>query len=149
MRQVLMSALMIAMTTSASAQDVAIPIEQMNCEQLYAEYARAGSPKLDPALSAKIAGMQQRSTTGAQMGQIIAEQAATMAVCMVPGAGMVCSVVQEVQGARQNAQTKRLENESSALLAEVDQATAGIDMDKMAAITIRSEALKCPPPPSP
>jgi hypothetical protein len=80
---------------------------------------------------------------------MIAEQAATMAICMVPGVQMACGVVQEVQSARQNARTQRMENETNALLAEAERATAGIDMSKMTAITLRANALKCPPPPAP
>jgi hypothetical protein len=121
----------------------------MNCEQLYAEYARAGSPQIDPALSAKVMAMQQNATSGGQIAGMIAEQAAMTAICMVPGVQMVCGPLQELQGARQEAQTRRIENEQTALLAEVQRATAGIDMNKMAAITIRSEQLKCPPPPAP
>ena len=148
MRQVLIATVTLALASNAHAQDAPVPIEQMNCEQLYAEYAAAGSPRLDPALTAKVMARQQNATTGGQIAGMIAEQAAMTAICMVPGVQMVCGPLQELQGARQEAQTRRIENETNALLAEVQQATAGIDMNKMAAITIRSEELKCPPPPA-
>jgi hypothetical protein len=159
MRQVLITSTILAFSAAAWAQTPAppaapLPVEQMTCEQLYAETAQAGmrmAGQMDPSFAANAMAMYNRANDPAARAQAFAEQSAVTAACgiQMPVANPACMAMQQQQAARAQVQTQQNLADMNRIGQQVQQSMAGIDIARMEAIERRLQALRCPPPPQP
>ena len=151
MRQVLITVAILALTSAASAQVAPLPVEQMTCDQLYAEMAQAGmrmAGQMDPSFAANAQALYNRANDPAARAQAFADQSAVTAACgiQMPVANPFCTAMQQQQDVRAAAQTQQNLADINRLGAQVQQSMAGIDLARMDAIERRTQALKCPQP---
>lgn len=122
-------------------------VAAMNCEQMQAEMMIAGQlmgQQMDPNLGADIQAMQADS-------QRQADEARTAAIgsgliCAVPGMGAACTAAMNAQAARQAGQAEANRERMGAVADSVQEATVGIDMARMTAISERWESQRCETP---
>ena len=148
MRQLLVASAMLACATTAGAQPARLPVEQMTCEQLLTEMTASGD-QLDQADAIFAAnGVDADAQANAAMGGqsaagAIAEGVASGLACAVPGVAMACMVMQGKQALTGAAQMQQGVEQNRRMMQQYEQATAGLDLNRMTAITKRVEALKC------
>lgn len=135
----------------ADAQDGALPpVDSLNCEQMQAELMVAGqqmNAQLDPEFAVEAQRMQNESqeahngvagavATGVGMGM----------ACSIPGVGMACMAAQQAQAANAGRQAEQNRARMSAQNDRLQASMAGIDQQRMMAISDRFEQQHCQTP---
>jgi hypothetical protein len=137
-----------AQTQTPSPVETPLPeVGDMTCEQMQAEMTIAGqlmSQQMDPNLATNIEAMQADGQR--QMGQAGAAAMGTGLLCSVPGLGGACTAVLNTQAVRQAQQAEQNRERRSAMIDSMNNATAGIDMERMTAISQRWESERCEAP---
>lgn len=119
-------------------------VSSLNCEQMQAEMMVAGqqmNQHMDPNLGGDIQAMQadaQQRMQAAQMGMMGAGL-----MCAVPGLGMACTAAMNAQAAAQMAHADEDRARQDAVIASMQNSIAGIDQDRMTAISNRWESEHC------
>jgi hypothetical protein len=129
----------------ADAQDGTLPpVESMDCAQMQAELTVAGQ-QMNAQMDPEFAVEAQRMHNEAQANQsnAIAMGVGTGIACSIPGVGMACMAAQQTQIA--NAQRQAAENQArmDAQMDRLDASMAGIDQQRMMALTDRYEQQNC------
>ncbi len=119
-------------------------VETMDCPQMQAEMMTAGqrmNQQMDPNLGADIQAMQEDSQR--QMNQARTAAVGSGLLCAVPGLGMACAATMQAQAVRQSAQAEENRARMDAITGTVQDSMAGIDQDRMMAISERWESQGC------
>ena len=137
-----------AQTQAPSPVETPLPeVDDMTCEQMQAEMTIAGqlmSQRMDPNLGTDLQAMQADSQR--QMGQAGAAGIGTGLLCAVPGLGGACTAVLNTQAARQAEQAEQNRERRGAMIDSMQNATSGIDMERMTAVSQRWESERCETP---
>ncbi len=124
-----------------------IPVDTLSCDQMVAEMSVAGQQmgaQMDPNLSANIQEMQDESQS--RMREAQAAILGAGLVCAVPGLGMACVAVQQAQIAQQMSHRDEDQQRMDTIIGSMNDATAGMDMQRMQALSERFESENCPTP---
>ena len=145
------TAFAVSFTAAALAQDAAPiappPVESMNCEQMQAELMVAGqtmNAQMDPEFAREAQAMHEEAQQASRPN--IAAGIGTGIACSIPGVGMACMAAQQAQIA--NAQRDAAENQArmDAQMDRLDQSMAGLDQQRLMAISQRFEEQRCKTP---
>jgi hypothetical protein len=148
------TAFAISFTAAALAQDAAPsappPVESMNCEQMQAELMVAGqtmNAQMDPEFATEAQAMQDemQEAQNRAAGSVAAGIGMGLA-CSIPGVGMACMAAQQAQMA--NAQRDAAANQArmDAQMDRLNQSMAGLDQQRLTAISQRFEEQRCQTP---
>lgn len=122
-------------------------VDTMNCEQMQSEMMVAGqqmNAQMDPNLATDIQGMQD--TARQRQHEAMAGAMGAGAICAIPGMGMACTVAQQAQVQRQMSHVDEDRRQQQHVIDEVQNSMAGIDQDRMMAISNRWESQHCQMP---
>jgi hypothetical protein len=135
----------------ADAQNGALPpVESMNCDQMMAELTVAGqrmNSQLDPEFATEAQAMNdqmQNARNGA--GGSVAAGIGTSFACSIPGVGMACMAGQQAQIANAQAQAEQNQARMQAQHDRVQASMAGLDQQRLMAVSDRFEAENCQAP---
>lgn len=126
------------------------PVETLSCEQMMAEMTLAGqqmNAQMDPNLGADIQAMQDESQSRMREAQVGILTGGL--ICAVPGLGMACTAMVQAQAANQMAHADEDQQRMDAIMGSMTDATAGMDMQRMQALSERIESEHCPMPEAP
>lgn len=143
-------ALLLCCAGSAAAETAVVPpppVETMTCPQMQAEMTVAGQAmgqNMDPNLAANIEQMQGDAESNMAEAGVGALGAG--AICAVPGMGIACTAAMTAFAARQEAQAAKTREKTDAVEASMNQATAGLDIERLTAIASRWESEECKAP---
>ncbi len=145
------TAFAIAFAAPALAQDGALaPVESMNCDEMQAELMVAGqrmNAQLDPEFGAEAQRMdEERRAAESQARANMAAGVGMGIACSLPGASMACMAGQAAQAA--NGQRQMSENQArmNAQQERLQNSMAGLDQERLMALTQRFEAERCQTP---
>jgi hypothetical protein len=134
----------------AAAPAELLPVESMNCEQMQAELMVAGqrmNAQMDPEFGAEAQAMQQEMEDARRRaaGSVAANIGMGLA-CSIPGVGMACMAGQVAQ--QQQAQQQAAQNQArmDAQVERLNQSMAGLDQNRLMALSQRYEAQHCQNP---
>jgi|CXWL01.1.fsa_nt_gi hypothetical protein len=137
-----------AQIEAPAVQDAQLPaVEAMDCAQMQAEMTSAGqlmNQQMDPNLGADIQAMQDDSQR--QMSQARTAAIGSGLLCAVPGLGLACTVAMNAQTARQAAHAEENRERMDAVTTSMQDSTAGIDLERMTAVSQRWEEQRCEAP---
>ena len=134
--------------TPADAQTLP-PVETMTCEQMQAEMMVAGqqmNAQLDPEFAAEAQRMHAENQAASSARPSMVGGIGTGIACSIPGVAYACMANQAAQA--QNAQAQAAENHAR-MGAQVDRlnaSMAGIDQQRMMAVSDRFEQQRCETP---
>ncbi len=145
----LIGVLIACLTAPAGAQtEPLLPaLETLNCEQMQAEMTSAGqlmNQQIDPNLGTEIEAMQENSRQRMQAAQAGAVGAGI--ICSIPGMGMACTAAMNAQVAEQMSHADEDRARMDAMVGGMQNAIAGIDQERMTAISQRWESEDCQAP---
>ena len=132
---------------NAPSDPALAPVETLSCDEMMGEMTIAGQQmhaQMDPNLGANAQEMldrQQRGMRDAQAGIM-----AGGLMCAIPGLGMACGAIMQAQMANQMAHAEEHQQDQEALIGSMNEATAGIDLARMQALSERFESENCPTP---
>lgn len=144
----------IAFAAGASAQEnmasAPPPVDSMTCEQMQAELMVAGrqmSTQLDPEFTTEAQAMQreQEEAYARARGQMAAGVGMGIA-CSIPGVGMACMAGQAAQAAQAQSEADRNIARMQAQHDRLQQSMAGLDQQRLMALTERFEQQRCQTP---
>ena len=118
------------------------PVDSMNCDQMIAEMTTAGrqmNGQLDPQFGVEANAMMDE----AQQKQRQAQQRAMNPACFIPFVGMVCAAQQQQQA---QADAPRQQALMQAQMDRLNNSMAGIDQQRMMAMSNRFQAQHCQTP---
>jgi hypothetical protein len=136
------------LATSANAQDAPPPVDTMTCDQMNAEMMTAGmrmNAQLDSEGLAADAQAQQDAMNQARREGMVTGGAAT-AACMIPGMGYACVAAQQAQAARAQQQAAENQEVMNRQHARITDSMAGLDQNRLMAISDRHQQLQCETP---
>lgn len=136
-----------AFTPHASAQDAPIRVEEMSCDEMTAEMVVAGqqmNSQLDPEFAREAQAMQQEAQSDQRPS--IAAAAGTTLVCSIPGVGIACMAAQQAQMANAQNQAEQNRARMDAQVDRLNSSMAGLDQNRLMAISDRYEAMHCQAP---
>jgi len=134
---------------AAQAQSAAPlpPVDTMTCDQMIAEMTTAGqqmNSQLDPQFGVEANAMMNEAQQKQRQAQ---SQAVGMGVmCAIPIVGMACMAGQQQQAAQAQQQTAANQQRMQAQMDRMDASMAGIDQQRMMAMSNRFEAQHCQTP---
>lgn len=132
----------VAAPSAAQTQQTLPPVDSMTCDQMMAEMTSAGQQmhgQLDPQFGVEANAMQQE----AQQKQREAMQQAANPVCYIPFLGMTCAAQQQQQQQQAQADAPRQQARMQAQMNRLNNSMAGIDQNRMQAMSSRFEAQHC------
>jgi hypothetical protein len=150
MKRTFAAAAFLCLAGSAAAEtglDLA-PVDTLTCEQMQAEMTIAGqamSQNMDPNMAANIERM--RDDAGNNMAETGAGIVGTGLLCSVPGLGVACMAATSALAARQEKQAAEAHKQTDAVVGSMNQATAGLDIERLMAVAGRWESEGCTAPP--
>jgi hypothetical protein len=121
------------------------PVDTMTCEQMQAEMTGAGQQmhnQLDPQFGVEAQAMAQE----AQEKQRQAQQQAMNPTCFIPVIGMVCAVQQQHQAQQSQQDAAANQQRMQAQMDRLNTSMAGIDQQRMMAMSNRFQAQHCQTP---
>lgn len=123
------------------------PVETMTCEQMQAELTVMGQQmhaQMDPEFAREGQAMYDEAQQASRRG--VATGVATGIACSIPGVGAACMVGQAAQA--QQAQRDAAEHQArmDAQMDRLNQSMAGIDQQRMMALSERFEQQRCQTP---
>jgi hypothetical protein len=131
---------------AAQAQQQTLPpVDTMTCDQMMAEMTTAGQQmhgQLDPQFGVEANAMAQE----AQQKQREAQQQAMNPACFIPFVGMVCAAQQQQQQQQAQADAPRQQARMQAQMDRLNNSMAGIDQQRMMAMSNRFQAQHCQTP---
>ncbi len=131
----------------AQNQTALPPVDTMTCEQMQAEMTSAGqqmSSQLDPQFGVEAQAMADEAQEKQRQAQ---SQAMGMGVmCAIPIVGMACMAGQQQQAAQAQQQAAANRQRMQAQMDRLDASMAGIDQQRMMAMSNRFEAQHCQAP---
>lgn len=135
--------------TPADAQDGTLPpVDTMNCDQMMAEMTVAGqqmNAQMDPEFAIEAQRMMDEAQARPSGGQM-AMGIGTGIACSIPGVGMACMAAAQAQAVEGQRRANEHNARMDAQMQRMETATAGIDMERMGAISTRFEEQECPTP---
>lgn len=137
----------IAAATAIATAAEPSPVDSMNCDQMMAELTAAGqqmSARLDPEFAREAQAMYNESQAGA--AGAVATGVGMGLACMIPGVGMLCAIGQQAQMAGMQGKTQENIERMQAQMARMQEAMAGLDMERLEQLSTRFESEKCPVP---
>jgi hypothetical protein len=140
----------VSLSAAALAQDAQpLPaVETMDCEAMTAEMMVAGAQMNSQfdreGFAADNAAMQEDMER--RRREATQSAAATAAVCAIPGAGMACAAASQAQAARAQEGMPETQARQDRQIERVQSSMAGIDQDRMIALSDRYEQLGCETP---
>lgn len=123
----------------AQNQTALPPVDTMTCVQMQAEMTTAGQQmnrQLDPQFGVEAQAMSNE----AQQKQREAQQQAMNPACFIPFVGMACAAQQQ-QHAQQDAAANQ--QRMQAQMDRVDASMAGLDQQRLQAMSARYESMHC------
>lgn len=135
------------MAAQVQTQSTPPPVETMTCDQMLAEMTGAGQTmhgQLDPQFGVEANAMAQEAQEKQRQAQ---QQAMGMsAVCAIPGMGAACMAAQQQQAAQAQADAPRQHARMQAQMDRLNNSMAGLDQQRLQAISARFEAMHCQTP---
>lgn len=144
------TAFLVSLSAAAIAQDAQpLPaVDTMDCDAMTAEMMIAGQ-QMNSRFDREGFTADQ-AATGADMErrrrEAVASTAANTAVCAIPGMGMACTAAMNAQAARAQEGMPEAQARQDRQIERVQNSMAGIDQDRMIAISNRYEQLGCQAP---
>ena len=144
------SVLVVSLSAAALAQDAQpLPaVETMDCAAITAEMMVAGAQMNSQfdreGFAADQAAMDEDIARRRQ--EAAASAAVNTAVCSIPGAGMACAAAMQAQVARAQEGMPEVQARQDRQIERVQNSMAGIDQDRMMALSDRYERLGCETP---
>jgi hypothetical protein len=140
---------------AAQAQEQAAPpplpaVDTLTCDQMQAEMMSAGQQmhaQMDPNFATDVQTM--RDTMTERQRQATAGAVGTGLMCAVPGLGMVCAAAQQAQMSQQMAHAQEDQARMNHITGSIQNSMAGIDQERMTAISNRWESQHCQMPQAP
>jgi hypothetical protein len=121
------------------------PVDTMTCDQMSAEMMTAGQQmhgQLDPQFGVEANAMQQET----QQKQREAQQQVANPMCYIPFMGMACAAQQQREQQQAQADAPRQQARMQAQMDRLNNSMAGIDQQRMMAMSNRFEAQHCQAP---
>jgi hypothetical protein len=122
----------------------------MTCEQMQAEMMVAGqqmNAQLDPEFAFEAQRMYAESQAGrGNVAPSIAAGIGTSIACSLPGVGYVCMAGQQARAANAQAQVAENNARMSAQTDRLNASMAGLDQQRLMAISDRFEQQQCETP---
>jgi hypothetical protein len=144
-RLVVVGALLCLVSPVAAQTDPGrAPVDTLNCSQMQSEMTSAGqlmNQQMDPDMADNIQSMRTESQR--DMEEARADAVGAGLICAVPGLGAACTVVMTSQSARQTERAEESRQQTDALANSMNEATAGIDIERMTAVADRWERERC------
>ncbi len=133
----------------ADAQDAAPlpPVDTLTCEQMQGEMMLAGqqmNAQMDPNLATDIQAMQD--TARERQRSAVAGQVGAGLMCAVPVLGMACMAAQQAQVNEQMSHAAEDQARTDQVIQSMNNSMAGIDQERMMAISNRFESQHCQTP---
>lgn len=127
------------------------PVETLTCEQMQAELMVAGqqmNAQLDPEFAAEAQRMHAENQAASRgVGPpSIAAGVGTSFACSIPGVGYACMAAQQAQAANAQAQQAEHMSRMNAQNERLQASMAGIDQQRMMAVSDRFEQQRCETP---
>jgi hypothetical protein len=140
-----------AMCAAPAEAQTLPPVETMTCEQMQAELTVAGqqmSSQLDPEFAAEAQRMHaenQAASRGVGVPSVATGIGMGIA-CSIPGVGYACMAAQQAQAANAQAQAADNMARMNAQTDRLQASMAGIDQQRMMAVSDRFEQQRCQTP---
>jgi hypothetical protein len=149
MKRKISAAAFLFLAGSAAAEPgvVLAPVDTLTCEQMQAEMTIAGqamSQNMDPNMAANIERM--RDNAGGNMAEAGAGMVGAGLLCAVPGLGVACTAAMGALAARQEQQAAEARKQTDAVVGSMNQATAGLDIERLMTLAERWESEGCTAP---
>ena len=149
MKRKISAAAFLCLAGSAAAETgvVLAPVDTLTCEQMQAEMTIAGqamSQNMDPKMAANIERM--RDNAGSNMAEAGAGIVGAGLLCAVPGLGIACTAAMGALAARQEEQAAEAREQTDAVVGSMNQATTGLDIERLMALAGRWESEGCTAP---
>jgi len=132
----------------ADAQDGTLPpVESMDCAQMQAELTVAGqqmNAQLDPEFGTEAQAMMDEAQAG--RGNVAGQMATGIGMgiaCSIPGVSMACMAAQQAQMANAQRDAAEHQQRMDAQMDRLDASMAGIDQQRMMAVSDRYEQQNC------
>lgn len=141
---------MVSLSAAALAQDAPpLPaVETMDCEAMTAEMMVAGAQMNSQfdheGFAADQAAMDE--DIARRRREAAASSTVNAAVCAIPGAGLACQAAMQAQVARAQQGMPEVQARQDRQIERVQNSMAGIDQDRMIALSDRYEQLGCQTP---
>jgi hypothetical protein len=134
--------------TPADAQTLP-PVESMNCDQMMAEMTVAGqvmSSQLDPEFAAEAQRMQNEQQEAYNNRPSVAAGIGAGIACSLPGVAYACMATNAAQAQQAQSQADQNIARMSAQNDRLQASMAGLDQQRMMAISDRFEQQQCQVP---
>jgi hypothetical protein len=123
------------------------PVETMTCDQMTAEMMVAGqqmNSQLDPEFAREAQAMHDEAQSGQRQG--VAVGVGTGIACSIPGVGMACMAAQQAQAVNAGRQAEANRQRHAAQVDRLNNSMAGLDQQRLMAVSQRFEQLGCQTP---
>lgn len=148
-RSLAAAAFALCFTAPAIAQDAVLPpVESMDCTAMTAEMTTAGM-QMNSQFDREGFATDQAATEAdmeRRRREATTSMAVTGAACMIPGMGAACMAAQQAQAARAQQGVPEAQERQQRQIDRVQNSMAGIDQNRMMAMSQRYEQLRCETP---